>query len=211
MSVTFATPAPIRAFAARIDLLRVYGYAMSLSFFGSGVAAVLMAQAHSHGTDEFMLLGLPMNIHHGGSHMLLGGIGFAALAAHRELEYAKFMATVLAFLFLCGNLPQPAFGFLPVGGSDMFLHGAAASLGAYAIAKRPSPPDESAGVKEMAMASLVAIEHTRLLLESSSPKVRDRLPDAETAARLAAESRLAALRSPQPDLVLDLDGAPTRQ
>jgi hypothetical protein len=67
-------------------------------------------------------------------------------------------------LFLCGNLPQPAFGLIPVGGADRFLQRLPAALGGYALAKSAPRKDDP---QDAALASLVAIEHTRLLLEST--------------------------------------------
>lgn len=176
-----------------LDLPTLYGIGVSLAFFGSGAAGVIMGD----GSKPFDLLGFPMNVPHGAAHLLLGGIGFWALKAQRELAYAKFMSTVLAFLFLCGNLPQPAFGLIPVGGSDMFLHGLAASLGAVAIAKSAHKSDDAKSAKDAATAALVAIEHTRLVLEQSIPVQPSALHDVSAAAQAAADERLAAMQRPQ--------------
>lgn len=170
------------------DLPRLYTIIVSLLFFGSGVAGVVMG----HGSEPFMMWTFPMNLSHGAAHMVLGGVGFVALGSDRELAYPKFMATVLTFLFLCGNLPQPAFGILPVGGSDMFLHGLPAALGGYVLAKAgPKKRDPH----EAALASLVAIEHTRLLLESTLAEAEKATLEAGSAARAAADERIAALRA----------------
>ena len=171
-----------------LNLPTAYAAAMGVAFFGSGAAGVSMG----HGTDEFSLFGFPMNAPHGAAHLLLGGLGFVAIKANRELAYAKFMSSVLAFLFLCGNLPQPAFGIIPVGGSDMFLHGLAASLGAIAIAKSSFKADDVKTTKETAMASLVAIEHTLLTVQGA--RVDDG-SDVMAAARAAAEQRLADVKA----------------
>ena len=179
-----ATPSGERRW---LNLPTAYAAGVGGAFFLSGAAGVSMA----HGTASFSLFGFPMNAPHGAAHLLLGALGLIAIKANRELAYAKFMSSVLAFLFLCGNLPQPAFGIIPVGGSDMFLHGLAASLGAIAIAKSSFKADDVKTTKETAMASLVAIEHTRLLVEG----MHHADADVVRAARAAAEQRLADLKA----------------
>lgn len=193
-----ADPTAVTADRRWLNLPTAYAAGVSLAFFGSGAAGVAMAE----GTQSFSLFGFPMNAPHGAAHLLLGGIGFVAIKARRELAYAKFMSTVLAFLFLCGNLPQPAFGIIPVGGSDMFLHGLAASLGAVTIAKSSLKSDDVKTARDTAMASLLAIEHTRLLMQDvamSPAEVAD-------AARAAAAQRLADVQAPP--VTIDLDAQP---
>ena len=176
-----------RSTLSTLDLPRIYTIVVSLAFFLSGVVGVVMGD----GIETFDLFSFPMNVPHGAAHMVLGIVGFVALGSSRELAYPKFMATVLTFLFLAGTLPQPAFGFLPLGGSDMFLHGVPAALGGYVLAKAgPQKRDPT----DAMMASLVAIEHTRLLIERTSPTARDATVAAASDAVAAADARLAAVR-----------------
>ena len=93
--------------------------------------ALPLTVEHYHG----LALGLfPVNILHNAVHLLFGllgilagrGIGMSARG------YGRFVAVAYGLLVVLGLLPatQTTFGFIPIYGNDVWLHGALALLGA---------------------------------------------------------------------------------
>ena len=77
-----------------------------------------------------LALGLfPVNIMHNVVHLLFGVLGLAAARnIGSALGYAKLVAVAYALLVVLGLLPatHTTFGFIPIYGNDVWLHGAIA-------------------------------------------------------------------------------------
>lgn len=82
-----------------------------------------------------MLLGLfPVNTLHNVVHLLFGLWGLAASrSAGGALTYARGVAIIYAVLTVAGLIPatQTGFGYVPLYGKDVWLHGAVALVAAY--------------------------------------------------------------------------------
>jgi len=115
-----------------INLPRAYALVFGLMFLFTGIAAIFQSRSLALTT----VIVFPMNLPHGLVHVAFGLGGIYALIAHREVGYVRTMAAILAVLFLSGNLQQPLFGVLPVGGPDMFLHGLSGLAAGFSLHNR---------------------------------------------------------------------------
>jgi hypothetical protein len=91
-----------------------------------------------------MLLGLfAVNTPHNVVHLLFGLWGIAASrSASGAVAYARGVAIIYAVLAIAGLLPatQEGFGYVPLYGKDVWLHGFLALVGAYFGWVNRSPP-----------------------------------------------------------------------
>ena len=82
-----------------------------------------------------LLLGyFAVNPLHNAVHILFGLWGLAgSRSASGAVTYARGVAIIYAVLAICGLLPatQDGFGYVPLYGKDVWLHGALALIGAY--------------------------------------------------------------------------------
>lgn len=121
---------------------RTFALLFGILFLAVGVLGFVpgMVQPLHEGHPEVMgnagqLLGLfPVNEVHNAVHILFGLWG---LAASRSLggsvTYARGVAIIYAVLTICGFIPALAtgFGFVPLYGNDVWLHGLLALVAAY--------------------------------------------------------------------------------
>ena len=112
-----------------------------LGFFPSPIPpdAPPLRMEHGHG----LLLGLfPINTLHNVVHLLFGVLGLAASrgAGLSARGYAQLVAVAYGLLVVLGLLPatQTTFGFIPIYGHDVWLHGAIALVSAIVGFGRPS-------------------------------------------------------------------------
>lgn len=81
------------------------------------------------------LLGLfPINIVHNAVHILFGVWGLAASrSAAGSVTYARAVAIIYAVLTIAGLIPNlnSFFGYVPLYGNDIWLHGLLALIAAY--------------------------------------------------------------------------------
>jgi hypothetical protein len=81
------------------------------------------------------LLGLfPVNMLHNVVHILFGLWGLAASrSAAGAVTYAKGVAVIYALLTVLGLITatETTFGYIPIYGNDVYLHGALALIAAY--------------------------------------------------------------------------------
>ena len=104
-----------------------------IGFFPSPPApdALPLTFDHGHGT----ILGLfPINTLHNVVHLLFGVLGLAAArgAGMSAVGYARFLAVAYGLLTVMGLLPatQTTFGYIPIYGYDVWLHGGIALVSA---------------------------------------------------------------------------------
>jgi hypothetical protein len=89
-----------------------------------------LAFEHGHG----LALGLfPVNTLHNGVHLLFAVLGIAAWAGGWARSYFQFLAVAYGLLAVLGLIPATSttFGFIPIWGNDVWLHGAVAAAAAY--------------------------------------------------------------------------------
>lgn len=81
------------------------------------------------------LLGLfPVNLLHNLFHLSLSFLGFWAFRQHyHALVYCRFLALLLGVLSILGFIPaaQTGWGYFPLFGHDIWLHGLEAIIAAY--------------------------------------------------------------------------------
>ncbi|MEL6903277.1 MAG: DUF4383 domain-containing protein [Cyanobacteria bacterium J06606_4] len=82
------------------------------------------------------LFGLfPIDVFEGFVYLVIGVMGIAAFAGNEVVSrlYAEALAVWLGFLAILGCIPiaNTVFGLMPIYGSDVWLHGVTALLGAY--------------------------------------------------------------------------------
>lgn len=86
-------------------------------------------------TSYGLLLELfPVNIIHNLFHFGVGVMGLLAFRAYPSaLQFSRFLGITLAILTLMGMIPalSTGFGFLPLYGHDVWLHGLEAVIGIY--------------------------------------------------------------------------------
>jgi len=91
------------------------------------------------------LLGLfPVNALHNGVHILFGLWGLmASRSLGGSVLYARGVAIIYAVLTIAGFVPNldTLFGFVPLFGNDIWLHGAIALVAAYFGWAHRSPPE----------------------------------------------------------------------
>jgi len=89
------------------------------------------------------LLGLfPVNIVLSVVHMVIGAWGIAAASGNLSpVRYARVLAIVYGVLAVFGLLPEfnTLFGFVPLHGHDVWLHGGTAAVAAYFGWRAPLP------------------------------------------------------------------------
>jgi hypothetical protein len=91
-----------------------------------GILGLVSAGGMEMGADPApaMLLGLfPVNLIHNVLHLIFGVWG---LVASRSFSGAKTYATAVGVIYLvlaiCGFFIPTTFGFIPIGGNDIWLH-----------------------------------------------------------------------------------------
>lgn len=106
-------------------LVAVFG----IVFIIVGVAGLLTSSGAGMHTgknlDEFpRMLGLfPVNLAHNVVHLLFGVLGLAASRSFSgSVTYAKVGGIVYLVLAALGFVAPTTFGFIPIGGNDIWLH-----------------------------------------------------------------------------------------
>ena len=121
---------------------RTFALLFGIVFLAVGVAGFLPAPLTSdphpgHPTVEGtrQLLGLfPVNMLHNAVHILFGVWGLlAARSLGGSVTYARGVAIIYAVLTVAGFVPNlnTLFGFVPLYGNDIWLHGLLALVAAY--------------------------------------------------------------------------------
>ena len=120
---------------------RTFAAVLGVAFLIAGIAGFFpspipadappLRVEHGHG----LALGLfPINTLHNAVHLLFGLLGLAASrgAGMSARGYAQFVAVAYGLLVILGLLPatQTTFGFIPIYGNDVWLHGAIALVSA---------------------------------------------------------------------------------
>lgn len=99
-----------------------------------------------------LLLGLfPVNIVHNPFHFAWGVTGLLAFRTYPSaLKFSRYFGVTLAVLTIMGILPplKTGFGFMPLYGHDIWLHGLEAVIGIYlgffAVRKHQLPVEKAA-------------------------------------------------------------------
>lgn len=90
------------------------------------------------------LVGFPVNVVHNVVHLLFGVWGIVASRGHdRARGYLLAAGVIYLVLAIAGSVAPDGFGLVPIGGSDIGLHGvlAAALLAGYFLTRGARPAD----------------------------------------------------------------------
>ena len=109
---------------------------LAVGILGFGIVpGVLQHQTGSGLEVSGMLLGLfHVNGYHNIVHLLFGLWGLAASrSTGGAVGYAKVVAVVYILLAVLGLIPatQDGFGYIPLGGNDVYLHAALGAVAAF--------------------------------------------------------------------------------
>ena len=106
-----------------------------LGFLGEPFTAAPHGEHPAVNPEARDLLGLfPVNMYHNVVHVLFGLWGLAASrSAGGAVTYARGVAIIYALLTVMGFVPAlyTTFGFIPLYGNDIWLHGLIALVAAY--------------------------------------------------------------------------------
>ena len=115
-----------------------------IAYFGAGLLGLVPAMLTPPPPDApptsfpFLygyLLGLfPVNIAHTAVHLLIGAWGIAAWRGmSNPALFARSIAVLYGLLAVMGMIPlvNTVFGWIPIHGNDVLLHGATAAVAAY--------------------------------------------------------------------------------
>lgn len=127
-----------------IDLTRYFALVVGVAFTLAGIAGFLPfftphpppeAPHLIVDTSYGLLLGLfPVNVIHNLFHFGVGLMGVLAFRSYASaLQFSRFLGIALAILTVMGLIPllSTGFGFWPLYGHDIWLHGIEAVLGVY--------------------------------------------------------------------------------
>ena len=128
---------------------RNFALIFGIVFIAAGVAGFVPSLVYPPDSGDMaghgMLLGLfAVNTLHNVVHLLFGLWGIAASrTASGATSYARGVAIIYAVLALAGLIPATAtgFGYVPLYGKDVWLHGALALVAAYFgwVNRSPAP------------------------------------------------------------------------
>ncbi len=125
-------------------LTRYFAFVVGVAFIMAGVAGFIPfftppvpADApHLHMDSNYgLLLGMfPVNTPHSIFHFSVGVFGVYAFRTYSlSRVFSRFLGVTLAILTIMGAIPQlhTSFGFFPLYGHDIWLHGLEAVIGLY--------------------------------------------------------------------------------
>jgi hypothetical protein len=127
-----------------IGFTRYFALVVGAAFTAAGIAGFIpfftphVSPEAPHlivNTSYGLLLGLfPVNIIHNLFHLAVGVTGVLAFRSYPSaLQFSRFLGVALGILTIMGMIPalHTGFGFWPLYGHDIWLHGLEAVIGIY--------------------------------------------------------------------------------